>query len=425
MTSRIRKRLRVPPVTLPALVALAMLFGGLDNGFGYGLLYLGAGSLLIVQLLSAPPDRAFRRSAYQVVGLFALAAVWGAWASLGFAGSGGSLAPDLLRHELVGLGAYACVLLLAASMGRTVSRSEDLIDWFNLFALGVMIFGLLINYGPFEGLTRYWEAGGGRFTGTMNNANVAGACSGTTAVLALGRLFDTGSERGRGRSGRIRVRALRWLHLAVLAIAFVCVLLTAGRVITLATVSALVALAAVAWRRGQLSAALAVPAAVVVGGVWFAQFAYRLLQRVSLLEVHAVERSALWAHYWAIASQSPWVGYGLGAFPMVHARHLQPLDFARSNWTVNSPHNIAVHLLLQAGWPYLLLTTAICAVVIAGFPRLRKAPITDLAMLGSAVLLLACGMVDIALEVPAVVSLLLMLAGLLWGRGLRAKRAAA
>lgn len=421
----IRNQLSVSSVALPALIALAMLFGGLDNGFGYGLLYLGAAALLVLQWQMDPPDRTLRRSVYPVIVLAALAAIWGAVASLGFVTTGGSLAPDMLRHELVGLGGYLCVLLLAVSVGQKLLRLDRAIDWLNLFSLCVLIFGLLINYGPIDGLTRYWEAGGGRFTGTMNNANVAGAFSGTAAVLAFGRIADSRIDRRAIWSEKSAAKLVLWCNLAVLAVAFICVLLTAGRLITLVTVIALLMLGLVAGRRGQMSLAAVVPVAVVLSGVWFANISYRLVQRATLIDVHAVERGQLWSHFWSIASQSPWAGYGLGSFPMIHARYLQPLDFARSNWTINSPHNIALHLLLQAGWPYLLLVSAICAVVIAGFARLKRASNTELSMLTAAALLLTCGLVDIALEVPAVVGLLLMLTGLLWGRGLRAKRAAA
>jgi O-antigen ligase len=424
MTPRNRLQIRPPALTLPALVALAILFGGFDNGFGYGLLYLSAAPLLIWQWLTCPPDRKFIRAGVPVIALLAVAGLWAAFASLSFTGGGGSLSPDLLMHELVGLAAYACVFLLAGSFGRTSRDPDRMIDWLNGFGLAVMIVGLLINYGPFEGLAQYWQAGGGRFVGTLNNANVAGAFSGTLAVLALGRLFDRGSRRTY-RLARSEALAFNVLDLSVLAVGFASVLLTAGRFVTVATVAGLAVVGFSAWRRGRLTARNALPACLVVAAVGFAQLTYRLLQRVELLEVHAVERGKLWSHYWEIASQSPWIGYGMGTFPMLHERYLRPLSFARENWTVNSPHNIVIHLLLQAGWPYLMLIAVACIAVGLQIFRRWRPSVTGLSMAVAGVLLLLCGMVDIALEVPAIVALFLMLAGILWGRRLRPRRTAA
>jgi O-antigen ligase len=107
----------------------------------------------------------------------------------------------------------------------------------------------------------------------------------------------------------------------------------------------------------------------------------------------------------------------LGSFIEFNQLHLTSSD-ALAMWDFGAAHAAPLQLVLELGWPGLVLMSALGVamgwrIVIAG--RLHADPI-GLSMMLAIVLALSASLVDIDLNVPAVMALMLSLAGISYGR---------
>ncbi len=83
---------------------------------------------------------------------------------------------------------------------------------------------------------------------------------------------------------------------------------------------------------------------------------------------------------------------------------LRTAEQAQLLWYVHSAHDEVLSLLLEGGVPYLVLTMATMAAILFDIHRHRDAKRADpllRAMMVAMALVLACAMVDITLDVPA------------------------
>lgn len=314
----------------------------------------------------------------------------------------------------------AVMLVGAAMLGSRHGNRGQLLNGLLTMAAVNLAIGLLVREtDPNEiwGVQR--PVGGDRFSGTLLNSNAAACLYGMLALLCLGQFMASASRQTRtsflGSFQRILV--------AVLTLAnFGACVVTGSRTALLFLVigSGLLMWMSGAKRRmgrGMLSACIAAVAVLFFAGDI-------VIQRAASIEYDAQTRLVIWGRYWAISQQSPWFGFGLGSFSDVNLHFLQNAEEATMFWYINDAHNVFLRILLEGGWPYLLLLAAAFGYIFRLIFVERRAILSrssDRAILVALAFALACGMVDIALSVPAIGTLCATLLGMLWGRAIRVK----
>ena len=399
------------------LLAVGLLFGGLNNLFGNAVLCIGWSTLLAILLLwRAPPLDLWVRAA-PVLALVAAAFIW---ATLCLVPSGAfaigtvPLAPDLAAPELIGGLGYIAVLLSGLVLGYARVPLGRFLEALLLFGCLGTCLAVFLGSGLGDIGWQVWDTGrDGQFLGSIGNSNAAAAAYGVMAVAALGRILHPGA----------RPTVIRAGYWAALALALACCALTASRSGVALMVGGLLCLLFLAYRSPHHRsfhwwAVIAV--LLVIGLVVATQFSGILVDRMGSLAETVDTRRLIWQHYGEIALQSPIFGFGPGAFAEVNHHFTTDIRTAQAVWMVNSAHNVLIGLTLQAGLPFLLLILLAGAGMIATIVRRSEGP-RDLdrwsMMIGIAIVI-GSGMVDIALDVPALVALVLVSTGLLWGRAL-------
>lgn len=426
MTVRSQPRGALPAPVIPAALGIGLLFGGLDNGFGNGLICLAAAVLWLWQLWRDAPSRTIARALLPILTAIGGAALWAWWASIwaGAPDMARALAPDLAAHELIGIIGNALVFALAAFVGyRRRSLARD-IDWLILFLFAGLLIGAMLRFTDNDPLFTIWDrAHGKRFTGTLNNANVAANVYAVLALLAFCRLLAGRAIKEAGLGA-----VIHWVAVAAIPAALFAILSTGSRttIVTVVAIGALLIAVHFAGKRGRGSRRpmLALAGVLLLLALLATPMAAIVNSRFDAMQDGATGRWLLWSHYADIASASPWLGYGLGSFPIVNIRYPGAVGVAQQLWMVNSPHNIVLHLMLEGGLPFLLgyaiaaalVTWTLATAVLRGWLRLQIA-----GLLAGATIILTGSMVDIVLEVPAPTALFLVLVGLCFGQAIRAR----
>lgn len=391
---------------------------------------LNIGVAGLVVLLVGPPAR-FWVHAAPVLLLLAAALMWAILPDV----AGGThlaaldstmaprLAPDLLGSEVTRYFGFAAALLLGALVGHRRGLMRTAVGWIlALAALNLAIGLVLRQINPHEvwGIPR--AVGGDRFSGTLLNVNAAACAFGAIALLAAGKWLELRKDGGEGgaRRGLSGLTAV-----LVVASAGACVI-SASRTTTALVVLGLILTFAFEWLgargRGRWTALLM--AVLAVAGVALVlYFAGEILQqRAAALGDDAAYRTGIWSRFWMLANQSPWFGYGLGAFSDLNLHYLRSPAEAAEFWYINDAHNSVLQLLLEGGWPYLLLLTAAIGVAMWKVLITRRRHSRDPLLRGTVLallLMLGCAMTDIALSVPAIITFASALLGMAWGRAIR------
>lgn len=401
-------------------LSCAVAFNGLNNAFGQPLLFLLCGAVLALLLVLIPPSTPFWRNLAPVVALVCAAYAWATaplWAGALVAPlQPRYLLPDLLLVELLGAAALLMAFLSGAILATRRGSLGVAIDRLLLFACANALLGMLLRDHAAALPWHLWQPRAGvRFTGTMSNSNVTGAYFAMMALLGAGRIA---ASPARWNSPEVRT-ALVARGLAVLLCAGAC-LVTASRSANacLAVGMAVILLASLRKQRRQW-----LPLAGLLAGGALVALAFGLPDllgtRWSNVAGGGGARLTMWRHYGAVAAQSPWFGFGLGGFSAANANTLTDPVLAQLLWTVNSPHNLVLQLVLEGGMGFLILLSA-AALLIARWSiasLVERALLVDrLGVMLAILAAIACTMVDIALDVPAIAALTLFLAGLLSGQ---------
>lgn len=434
-----RLRAEIAPL-LPAIAAVViasgLFFGGYDSPLGQSLSALLNSLLLAIVLLFLPPaPPQFWKGVAAPLACFAGALAWLATVALArapFAGEPGELplAPDLFLPRFLGLVGGLWALLLGLLIGRLPALRDRAADWLLGSILAYLLLALLLPLLPGG---RWDEASillRGRLAGLAGNVNVTATVSGVAAVLAFSRWI--GIWAGAGQRALPGDRRSSLFYGAALAVAMIALIFTGSRFPMLVTLAALGALPAWWWlvegdaRPFPVSRLmLGVAALTVAGATLLSRF---LVERMGSLGADGYIRAAFWADFARFAGYAPWTGYGPGAFASVHAYFLKDAAGLPSAWAVNSPHSILLQLLLVGGIPYLLLLLAgaglIARQLLAGLRAARRG-MAQLGLVLALLLIFACALVDIFLDMPAGVAIGLFLAGLAWAGAIDAGRAEA
>lgn len=422
------------PLIAPVGLTVGMMFRGFDGAQGSAACAVIGGLMLIAILALHPPPLAFWRKLTPILTLVFAAALWLIVVQAGipiipFADRPVAFAPDLFAPELLGWLSGFEAFLIGALMAGNRADARRMMNMLLFANCAVLLLGLTVrSIGGQEALD-YWSLSRqGRFAGTVGNANVTAVVAGAMALLATGRILRLAqdiTQRTRDQRTIISLAA----HGAAWLIAVVALIATASRAPIMATAVLTGALTLrsagmgrMHWRRWAL---FAVPAIVMIVLIGHAEL---LQQRLGSTSSEWDARVALWSQYGHVFAMSPFYGYGLGGFSSINLFTMPTVRFAEGAWIVNSPHSIILQLLLVGGVPYLLLIGALCWRVVRDVARdYATAPWSTRrwSIAAAVLLMLACSMIDIVLDMTSTIALVLFLAGLLWGRGVMAPGAEA
>lgn len=396
-----------------------MFFNAYDNSAGQAWSCVILCLWLATWLHYRPAPVGFWRRGVLPLACIGAALLWGIVATLVV---GDGTLPDYTPGKVASIVAGLAALVIGATERVDQGDVRRPLDRLLLVQCVALLLGLAL-FGLATPDIDYWHVVRlGRFQGLAGNANVTAAIAGAMAILAFSRVLDHLSL-----PGGVRARPL-WLGFygAAFVLAETVVVFTATRTANALTL-ALLAVLTLGFLRRNRGTRIARPlwvAVGVLGLVAVAQASGLLGQRFGALGLGWDNRTDLWGHCFDLALNQPLFGYGLGSFPSVNAHFLGDPQFARANWAVNSPHNILLQLALGAGFPYLVALLAAAAAILVPFARAaRDRPARDETTVALMLVLIMCSaMVDVVMDMPGSLVVVLYLVGLLWGRRLSGDR---
>jgi O-antigen ligase len=338
-----------------------------------------------------------------------------------------TLDPWATRVEMIKLLGLAAVFFLAMQIGR-----DD--RWRPAFFKGLVLAGLaygvwafldrILSPDTFLGLSRAGYTD--RLTGSFLSANTAGTLFGVYVVVAVCAFAHAlGRLRNAPKSERI---ARLSPPLALFVVSTACLLESASRGASLATVAAVLAVVALLiWDRSRRDRISGAASAVLLGLLAVAAVIYvaggqEVTDRMGTLDEAVKVRAQLYAGYWRAFLDAPMLGYGLGAFHQINAQIAPPSD-PLNFVNVGSAHNVYLQWLVEGGAVgsalMLLTLMAIIGRCVLGFARNRSARPYVLAACGSLLLATLHGATDFALQIPSICALLAALLGVAYGLSLR------
>lgn len=264
-----------------------------------------------------------------------------------------------------------------------------------------------------------------RLDAGLSSANTAATLFGAMSVLAIACILRAARRSSQSGGAQLLPRRLRWAQGAVSAplssaaalLALACVALTASRAGSVALLAGLVVFAGT-----FLSARnLAGHANALVGVVLCALFVVLsgsgyLLERMGTAFLAFDGRGQLIDAHFSVFQQRPWLGQGLGSYDQTNGM-VMTLDNIAVLRTAGAVHNVFLQALEESG----LIGTGLIVLAIAPcFYRALAATLQsghgqewNAALLGVSAVFLLHGLVDFALQIPAVGALYAYCLGLL------------
>ena len=400
------------------LPGLAILFGGLNSGVGQAVVLPVASAFVAMLVVRRPPPTTFWRDIAPVLACAGLGLAWIVLPrALLSSDTVASLTPDLLWVEVgATTGLFIC-FVGAAMLSRGYGATQRITTALLVAAVANLALGVVIRDSALVDSWRLWSPDARRFSATLNNPNVAGAYFGAMAMLALSRALGDGPPVP--ASGPAP-RQVVWATMTMLFIG-ACAS-TASRSAMLFTVIAagmlMVRFAVQRRRQSRLdrrsmfvaSVSIVLLAITIVA----AGVGEPLVERAWQLRDSPTGRSLLLFHFSQVAAQAPWFGYGPGSFSLLNTATLPDPRSANEMWRVNSPHNVVLQLMLDGGIGYLLAIGGAAMLMAIRIVRRARHSAVHAGIAGALLVLLGCSLVDISLDVPAMLMLALCLAGLGW-----------
>lgn len=259
-------------------------------------------------------------------------------------------------------------------------------------------------------------ASGARLGAPFLSPNTAATLLGVVLVLTVGRLLAwRDSHRGLVR----RRWAWMWLGsaLVLLAAALFLTQSRAGVVTTLLCIGGLLA----SWPRRSTKDVQRAPqrrmslilGAFVIGSVVVLEGGRELALRFSGLSEAAADRREIFGLYWRAFLDAPLIGGGLGSATYVTKLGLTPQNYD-ALWNVQSAHNWLLQWLAEGGLvATALMITAVGGLIVMTYRRLTAANARRLLpLLFVDLLVVAHGLTDFGLQIPALAMLWSFLLGL-------------
>ena len=312
--------------------------------------------------------------------------------------------------ETIKLGGLACTFLVAYVYGRADDRAR--LAAYSLVCLGALYaIWALIRYGVER------DSVHNRLTASFQSANTAATLFGilivisTTLAIAAHRRVRPSRRR---TPSEMLAPAPYWTLTGLFA---ACLFLTASRGGVLATGVALAMFFGMEALAGRLHIVPAL-AGLAGGGLLLLLQGSILLERINEHSPGGFDRAHMFAVYWRAFQESPLMGYGLGTFDIVNKLNLSSSTFGE-DWSQRAAHNVYLQWLLEAGLIGAIPMFSCIGLILfrtwRGLGRRRRATTLVRGLMAAAMVFLAHGWTDFALQVPAMAALFALLLGLQLG----------
>lgn len=416
-----------PVVLIGSFVAL----GGNSYVLGAAASVAAFGTAAIIILL-LPPATGFWKRLSPILLPFVLALCWAAIPFLAPNGAEwrGWLAPGAFKASWIALAGILIWLPIGAMMGARPRLTNQTIDIMAVLVVPWILFSLIAfkaDPGTIWGIEKGLASS--RFSATMLNPNTAGCAMAMISVLLASRFMTEAQTALLSTSAKRYSSVIRlvsaWL---ILILVLSAMALTGSRLAMVLGgigigLTALLAHRMAHENRPYYFACVSALLLPLIGGIMVGGM--QLAQKTASVAGDAAIRIRDHEHYWKLSLETPWFGRGLGSFRALNTATLDSVDVLH-RWNFGAAHNVLLHGALEAGWPFVLLM----AIGVAGGAMIlfsaRATTAFDSMMYG---LILAVGfaiifgIVDIALNVPALAATATWLGGLAIGRAIRAQEA--
>lgn len=349
-----------------------------------------------------------------------------------------SLSVTATRDTLLRCMGIALVFVIARALFRDPARARWLLYALLLSAVVVMIYALLQQtrtgscyVGSY--LKKIGDYTGDRclMSGTFANSNSFGCFVGMAFAAALALLLQEKRRRRlpedeEGMDAEDGARFLRWIDgntmvLVALALLFIgAQLFSSSRAAFGATIAVSIGLVALAmhgrWRsRRQILQALGIAAVIAVAVLGIAGSA--MMRKVSLSgEVATWERLTIWETSLKATWASPWLGWGLGAFPDIFLAY-QPESTTKA---YDKAHSTPVELFVETGIlgtvPGLGMALIPLGVCVWGAMRRRRQRYLLVAAVAVPAVAMLHSTVDFSIQMPAIAFLSAAFLGMGWAQ---------
>lgn len=404
-------------------ISLQILALGADTALLGAFAALGNCLTALILVLISRPGWHIVRGAAPVVLLLIGALLWAVWPDIAGVAGADRIAPDLVASNAAHVAGLIGMLVCSATIGARRDWVWSVAEAISAGGLVCLLAGLLsrIAYPA-----TVWGVSKGlfinRYSGTMLNANAMGAVHAALSLVALGLFL----AQLRGKVvGHIRWRSLRLVLFGGLALLQLgACAITGSRtafaaLFALSSTLVLVFLASYPSRNWPKWRVLIIPVFLIAV---IAALSQSIGARTQTLADDLHTRLAMWRHYTEIAMHAGPHGYGLGSFAQVNLANLPDGELAGLLWPVNAAHNVVLQCIIEGGDIYaalIVLAVIWMALQMAmRMPRSQPLRLMQVALMAASAALLAVGLVDIALNIPAVATLASCLWGLAWGRAL-------
>lgn len=428
--------LRLSPA---AFLAPLVLFWGLashgaDTTAQAALLCVGLLGLLALALVASPGEALYAALRTHVLSIGAAAAflAWSAFTAWPLSGPLAGLSHPLADVFLweapaisIAPGSTLLTLIvgfapMAAFVLGALAGSDN-----DVRAAGVQMISALTLAFAMLALGRFTNDPHLRLDAGLSSANTAATLFGALSILAIACVLRATRRNAYNQNGALLPRQLRWAQGAVSAplstmaalLGLACVTVTASRAGAVALASGLVVLVgALASARGQGRSAGALAGVLACGLFVVLYGSGYLLERMETVFLAFDGREQLFDAHLHVFQQRPWLGQGLGSYDQSNGM-VMTLDNMAVLRTAGAVHNIFLQALEESG----LIGTALIVLAVAPCFYRAIAAVSQqgpgrewaAALLGLSAVFLLHGLVDFALQIPAVGALYAYCLGLL------------
>lgn len=342
-----------------------------------------------------------------------------AWAEVG---SNGAITIDrsATYFEILKLVGLASIFLMGVAIGNDDDRAHSAFNMFGFLALTYTVWSIVAFYRFGDGPAAMpLAAGSPRLMGTLMSPNI------TATVLAIFATMSwTALLRKLQSESAAAATGIRWFVTYVLSstswvillgLSFWALALTGSRggaiatCVGLMTATAIMGLGNLGRSNARRLKVAAVGALVLaVAFLVILQTTGEVAGRFATVGDGVANRSTIISIYASHLKDIPWTGYGLGTFKAYNALLIGP----SANWVLwdlGALHNVYLQWIYEAGYPgaflMFLCIGQILLLIFGGLKRRRLGRTWMAAALAVSAVVLTHGMVDYALQLPAIASL--------------------
>lgn len=330
-----------------------------------------------------------------------------------------SIAPYATLTELLELAGLGAVFLMGLAVGCDDDRAHAAWNAFGVF--GALYVGWVLTlHGMHLDITPLNDE---RLTGTLGNPNTTGCVLGMfatiawTAILRAAASFRSDNMAPQ-RVNSLLLKAAPWGVLVVMCLSALS--LTGSRGAAGATllgmlISTMIIARSEQKRRRLYYGIITASVGIVLLFTLLVLSSGSVAGRLAVADTALANRQTILGIYFGQLSHAPWTGFGLGTF-----REFNNLLIGQGDrsvlWNLGALHNVFLQWIFEGGYPgaaLMFATVALILVAVAqGLKRRRFGRTWIAGSLGVTAIVLGHGLIDFALQLPAIAGIWALMLGI-------------